>query len=202
MQTTAGPLRGAPTARGHRLFPICIRNNTPRPRKSKSVTSCIRSTFFFFFFFDWISGTDLVEKLERSAHRQILPNFPLSFSSPRAFLCKHHVIVISRQLNFFFCFSHFHEIFDRAETFWKNLRGDKEISVSLSLRRNKYKITRGFEGGWRGRKFDVSSTTIKEKKMYNGDGYVKMCCNKMCRDKSIIRIRLSRVVKRTFLLLD
>ena len=32
--------------------------------------------------------------------------------------------------------------------------------------------------------------------MYNGDGYVKICCNKKCRNKSIIRIRLSRVVKR------
>lgn len=201
MQTTAGPLRGAPTARGHRLFPICIRNNTPRPRKSKSVTSCIRSTFFFFFFF--LIGYRGPISWKNSNVPRIDRFYPIFlFLSPRAFLCKHHVIVISRQLNFFFCFSHFHEIFYRAETFWKNLRGDKEISVSLSLRRNKYKITRGFEGGWRGRKFDVSSTTIKEKKMYNGDGYVKMCCNKMCRDKSIIRIRLSRVVKRTFLLLD
>lgn len=101
MQTTAGPLRGAPTARGHRLFPICIRNNTPRPRKSKSVTSCIRSTFFFFFFF--LIGYRGPISWKNSNVPRIDRFYPIFFFlSLRPFLCKHHVIVISRQLNFFF----------------------------------------------------------------------------------------------------
>lgn len=142
-----------------------------------------RSTFF-----NWISGTDLGENSNvprLRVYRQTLRNF-FSPTSHR-FLCKYaitrgncHFEAIkfsSFCLPFVFPFSRdFWSIeskrFKRICTEIKKIVGRaRQISISLLLHRNKCKITRGFEcviieggRGGGGRKFDVSSTTIKRKK--------------------------------------